>query len=154
MSCRLQQSTIPTTKAAAISAPRLAGLRQADVVGEEGAGGRGIEPVAGRQGGAGAGAVPVDAFGDDRAPKELRRPGIAGTRRSVVDCREVEGGGRERVEGLGGYPAGAGRVGVWLGVTSSDEECRDAVADLEKRCLLYTSPSPRDRQKSRMPSSA
>ena len=26
--------------------------------------------------------------------------------------------------------------------------------DLEIRCLLYTSPSPRDRQKSRMPSSA
>ena len=27
-------------------------------------------------------------------------------------------------------------------------------ADVDKRCLLYTSPSPRDRQKSRMPSSA
>ena len=26
--------------------------------------------------------------------------------------------------------------------------------ELEKTCLLYTSPSPRDRQKSRMPSSA
>ena len=26
--------------------------------------------------------------------------------------------------------------------------------DLEKHCLLYTSPSPRDRQKARMPSSA
>ena len=26
--------------------------------------------------------------------------------------------------------------------------------DLKKLCLLYTSPSPRDRQKSRMPSSA
>ena len=26
--------------------------------------------------------------------------------------------------------------------------------DLEEVCLLYTSPSPRDRQKSRMPSSA
>ena len=26
--------------------------------------------------------------------------------------------------------------------------------DLQKACLLYTSPSPRDRQKSRMPSSA
>ena len=29
-----------------------------------------------------------------------------------------------------------------------------AVMAKEKRCLLYTSPSPRDRQKSRMPSSA
>ena len=28
------------------------------------------------------------------------------------------------------------------------------VSQLEKTCLLYTSPSPRDRQKSRMPSSA
>ena len=27
-------------------------------------------------------------------------------------------------------------------------------AAVERRCLLYTSPSPRDRQKSRMPSSA
>ena len=31
------------------------------------------------------------------------------------------------------------------------EACREAEA---RRCLLYTSPSPRDRQKSRMPSSA
>ena len=30
----------------------------------------------------------------------------------------------------------------------------EARADKEKACLLYTSPSPRDRQKSRMPSSA
>ena len=29
-----------------------------------------------------------------------------------------------------------------------------AAAELLRRCLLYTSPSPRDRQKSRMPSSA
>ena len=31
---------------------------------------------------------------------------------------------------------------------------RHAVDKNEKNCLLYTSPSPRDRQKSRMPSSA
>ena len=30
----------------------------------------------------------------------------------------------------------------------------DTSAALHKSCLLYTSPSPRDRQKSRMPSSA
>ena len=30
----------------------------------------------------------------------------------------------------------------------------DLIATLLKNCLLYTSPSPRDRQKSRMPSSA
>ena len=36
------------------------------------------------------------------------------------------------------------------------EEVRDALAgdSLDGTCLLYTSPSPRDRQKSRMPSSA
>ena len=28
------------------------------------------------------------------------------------------------------------------------------IIDLDEACLLYTSPSPRDRQKSRMPSSA
>ena len=35
-------------------------------------------------------------------------------------------------------------------------EQRDAVLDIARQyvCLLYTSPSPRDRQKSRMPSSA
>ena len=39
----------------------------------------------------------------------------------------------------------------------ADEEITLMIADtggLAKRCLLYTSPSPRDRQKSRMPSSA
>ena len=33
------------------------------------------------------------------------------------------------------------------------EEAEDAMQDIDI-CLLYTSPSPRDRQKSRMPSSA
>ena len=31
---------------------------------------------------------------------------------------------------------------------------QDALVAFSKHCLLYTSPSPRDRQKSRMPSSA
>ena len=33
-------------------------------------------------------------------------------------------------------------------------ELKPALPDLTQICLLYTSPSPRDRQKSRMPSSA
>ena len=37
---------------------------------------------------------------------------------------------------------------------SNREECDRAIAELSGSCLLYTSPSPRDRQKSRMPSSA
>ena len=34
------------------------------------------------------------------------------------------------------------------------EEAGASLGDVVKACLLYTSPSPRDRQKSRMPSSA
>ena len=34
------------------------------------------------------------------------------------------------------------------------ELCQRIIANLEKACLLYTSPSPRDRTRSRMPSSA
>ena len=37
---------------------------------------------------------------------------------------------------------------------SVDAEAEVAVVESVKACLLYTSPSPRDRQKSRMPSSA
>ena len=43
------------------------------------------------------------------------------------------------------------------GPTISKKDCArvvDAFLDAIKDCLLYTSPSPRDRQKSRMPSSA
>ena len=39
-----------------------------------------------------------------------------------------------------------------LGAGANPETGRQAA--MEDRCLLYTSPSPRDRQKSRMPSSA
>ena len=37
---------------------------------------------------------------------------------------------------------------------SQDSDSWDAMVDPQGICLLYTSPSPRDRQKSRMPSSA
>ena len=48
---------------------------------------------------------------------------------------------------------------VELGQTLSEEEYEKCgknvwIAKTAKVCLLYTSPSPRDRQKSRMPSSA
>ena len=52
-----------------------------------------------------------------------------------------------------------GRIGagllVLLGVAKGDDE-RDLLYIVEKlqTCLLYTSPSPRDRTRSRMPSSA
>ena len=38
--------------------------------------------------------------------------------------------------------------------TAHVERTRQVCGDLDGLCLLYTSPSPRDRQKSRMPSSA
>ena len=40
------------------------------------------------------------------------------------------------------------------GITISDPDAREHVYGMPYSCLLYTSPSPRDRQKSRMPSSA
>ena len=53
----------------------------------------------------------------------------------------------ERFE-LGGL---AGRVGFSEG---TDIDRYNKVRPIVNSCLLYTSPSPRDRQKSRMPSSA
>ena len=50
------------------------------------------------------------------------------------------------------YPFGGG-----AGMVMMAQPIVDAVRDLRSQgyaCLLYTSPSPRDRQKSRMPSSA
>ena len=42
---------------------------------------------------------------------------------------------------------------LWLG-KKLKEPHSDILVEENKVCLLYTSPSPRDRQKSRMPSSA
>ena len=41
-----------------------------------------------------------------------------------------------------------------VGQVAVPDERLDKIAAIAKSCLLYTSPSPRDRQKSRMPSSA
>ena len=47
---------------------------------------------------------------------------------------------------------------IYTGVKTTDlillEKLQPVILQLKKSCLLYTSPSPRDRQKSRMPSSA
>ena len=52
-------------------------------------------------------------------------------------------------------------ITLLIGLTKELYRCMHCGADLEQHvngkityCLLYTSPSPRDRQKSRMPSSA
>ena len=53
----------------------------------------------------------------------------------------------------GRYEQGIMR-GDWVtGAASESSEANFAQA-MQRACLLYTSPSPRDRQKSRMPSSA
>ena len=51
-----------------------------------------------------------------------------------------------------GNQAPPGSVDDADGIPNSSKE--SATAELKDTCLLYTSPSPRDRQKSRMPSSA
>ena len=46
---------------------------------------------------------------------------------------------------------------VSTGIAGISQQAGESAADFaarQKACLLYTSPSPRDRQKSRMPSSA
>ena len=44
---------------------------------------------------------------------------------------------------------------LYVGGQMSDKKAADILAQLkQKGCLLYTSPSPRDRTRSRMPSSA
>ena len=49
-------------------------------------------------------------------------------------------------------PVGAGKTAIAL--TAMDELISKCLVGRFLVCLLYTSPSPRDRQKSRMPSSA
>ena len=49
-------------------------------------------------------------------------------------------------------PLGPFETNAYLVVAENGKDC--CVVDAPKDCLLYTSPSPRDRQKSRMPSSA
>ena len=46
------------------------------------------------------------------------------------------------------------RVGKHITLLVDSEDESSAKKIVEEACLLYTSPSPRDRQKSRMPSSA
>ena len=46
------------------------------------------------------------------------------------------------------------KIGYFAFTTKAAKEAIKRMLDEHKNCLLYTSPSPRDRQKSRMPSSA
>ena len=68
-------------------------------------------------------------------------------RRTWPSAFEVRG--EERLRGIGHYMSPKIWIGQ-IGVTMY----HSATVPLNVGCLLYTSPSPRDRQKSRMPSSA
>ena len=84
----------------------------------------------------------------DKALEWLRKKGIASAEKKS---------GRVAAEGsIGSYIHTGSRVGVLLELNcETDFVARgDIFQSLLKDCLLYTSPSPRDRQKSRMPSSA
>ena len=68
---------------------------------------------------------------------------------------------RSRVDELNVFPVPDGDTGTNMGMTvgaavreleALDDSC--TVGEAAKTCLLYTSPSPRDRMISRMPSSA
>ena len=79
--------------------------------------------------------------------------------KAAVICGDREltwPGVNERANRLGAYLLGAGlqrgdRVAV---VASNILEWPEISFGISKACLLYTSPSPRDRTRSRMPSSA
>ena len=43
---------------------------------------------------------------------------------------------------------------IWLDVEIAAAQAMEKLGQIPKGCLLYTSPSPRDRTRSRMPSSA
>ena len=98
---------------------------------------------------------------DGKAIVEVTPPAYA-----VIDLRLEDGNGLDVVEllrekredsrivVLTGYGAIATAVAaVKIGATDYLSKPADAT-DITNACLLYTSPSPRDRQKSRMPSSA
>ena len=89
---------------------------------------------------------PTDGGQPSAQPQETRAPGPQGPATTAEDRRETT---RER--GLLDIPLiSGGGVAPVSGTSSEPVESSPATAI----CLLYTSPSPRDRQKSRMPSSA
>ena len=85
------------------------------------------------------------AFGDQYRATDFRVPG-AGKLRLVFEGENGETIDREVFD----FPGS----GVAMAMYNLDDSIRDFARASFNYCLLYTSPSPRDRQKSRMPSSA
>ena len=87
----------------------------------------------------------------------LRRSGT--TRSNTAKLTHVgRRTGRSYQVPVGAYPYGDGFVLALIYRGTQSDWCRNVMVagtcTLTWNCLLYTSPSPRDRQKSRMPSSA
>ena len=73
---------------------------------------------------------------------------------SVIEASSAIGGKISTVE-IAGVPIDGGPDAFLVREPEMKELCSSlGIADELVACLLYTSPSPRDRQKSRMPSSA
>src|SRR5674476_14172 len=106
-----------------------------------------------------------------RKPVVLRLVGagcVGKGARAKVLWTGVEDDGEELMRLAGGIRAAASKAGTAvgggrfhphltlarLGVATDVTRLLEALEQYESPCLLYTSPSPRDRQKSRMPSSA
>ena len=108
---------------------------------------------------------PDDRIDDERHDEENRlKPEFLVAVRDALDVRDNQTV-YELVEPL--HPADIADLIELLGVEETREQFAAAITDLmtsdviaelndhvREVCLLYTSPSPRDRQKSRMPSSA
>ena len=100
-------------------------------------------------------ALGYGAGGESRRPEapggELSPPGPRGEEVGAGEDEKEEGRGRNHVT-----PGGALRVadGRDAEVLQLDPPPRRSDCEEDGGCLLYTSPSPRDRTRSRMPSSA
>ena len=69
----------------------------------------------------------------------------------------LQGAGTPNQAGIGGFlPLSVGENSVWFldALVNANFADRDGESSIINTCLLYTSPSPRDRTRSRMPSSA
>ena len=94
---------------------------------------------------------------------QSRALGVATVQRTyVVDYTELDAASTTQTVSLATLPAGAIGLACWIDVTTAFSDAGSIsalgieVGDTAdpNACLLYTSPSPRDRTRSRMPSSA
>ena len=97
------------------------------------------------------GALPPEVQRFEAYLRTERRASAHTLRSYLVDLEQYTG--YLASQGAGVIPASALLVRGWLAQASASAGATSLARKLSA-CLLYTSPSPRDRQKSRMPSSA